>query len=173
MTIKRHWAYFKYVVRHKYCVYKAGRENHTPLYLLIIHDWTKFLPCEWFPYTRTFYSESGQKQYIPSDKFNEALNHHYRHNKHHWMYWYNDGNYLPMPEKYFREMLADWDGANKATASLKSVCEWYLENRDLVKLHPQTRFWAERWLHIYSPHPEVEAWLKELRKESFEKWNLR
>jgi len=52
-----HFRYLSYVLRHKWFVFVAGRRTGAPLWRLIIHDWTKFLPCEWFPYVENFYGE--------------------------------------------------------------------------------------------------------------------
>lgn len=50
-----YWKYFKYVVRHKWYVLLAGLRVNAPLHRLIIHDWSKFMPSEFIPYTRYFY----------------------------------------------------------------------------------------------------------------------
>jgi len=50
-----HLRYLAYVLRHKWHVFIACRGLHVPLWQAIIHDWTKFLPCEWFPYVQRFY----------------------------------------------------------------------------------------------------------------------
>ena len=34
---------------------QRAKVSHVPLWQAIIHDWTKFLPCEWFPYVQRFY----------------------------------------------------------------------------------------------------------------------
>lgn len=54
-AVAKHWKYLKYVVRHKWYVFLACRQLGVPLWQSIIHDWTKFLPREWFPYVRYFY----------------------------------------------------------------------------------------------------------------------
>ncbi len=55
--MNKHWQYLKYVVRHKWFVLGAGRKLGVPLHRLILHDWTKFLPREWFPYVNEFYGD--------------------------------------------------------------------------------------------------------------------
>lgn len=57
--MKRHFAYLKYVLRHKYFVFREGLKLGVPILSLILHDWDKFLPDEWFPYARTFYAPDG------------------------------------------------------------------------------------------------------------------
>lgn len=86
--MKRHWSYLKYVLVHKWHVLRAGLKIGVPLWQLLIHDWSKFLSCEWFPYARTFYKPDGSHQYAPDGTgFDVAWNHHQKHQPHHWQYW--------------------------------------------------------------------------------------
>lgn len=50
---------------------------------------------------------------------------------------------LPMPEKYRREMLADWRGAGRAYGN-NDTAGWYEKNAAQIVLHPDTREWVER-----------------------------
>lgn len=84
---RRHWAYLKYVVRHKWFVFQAGYKLGVPLLTLILHDWDKFLPDEWFPYAACFYTPTGGKQYVETAAFAYAWRKHQQRNKHHWQYW--------------------------------------------------------------------------------------
>jgi len=52
--MNKHLQYLGYVVRHKWYTFKAARELGIT-WLGIIHDWTKFLPSEWFAYVENFY----------------------------------------------------------------------------------------------------------------------
>lgn len=144
-------AYFKYVMRHKWFVYKACQITRAPFWNSIIHDWTKFLPCEWSPYVRSFYNKDGTKREwksrTPLDKidFDAAWNHHQKSNKHHWQYWVltTDSDEprtkaLPIPEKYCREMVADWVGAGIAITGRMEVGEWYSKNKNKMIIHPFT-----------------------------------
>ena len=157
--MKAHWAYFSYVVRHKWFVFLAGCETKTPLWRLIIHDWSKFLPCEWFPYVVSFYNRDGSKRdwktRDPWDKmeFDAAWNHHQKTNKHHWQYWIliNDSDEPKMhpqimPEKYVREMIADWAGAGRAITGKWEVKAWYYANLEKIILHDSTRMTVEQIL---------------------------
>lgn len=100
----KHLKYLRYVLRHKWFVFIACYHCDVSLWRALIHDWSKFLPCEWFAYVNTFYGEhpkwgevsSGQKfagypYELTSDywkpKFDKAWNHHQKFNKHHWQYW--------------------------------------------------------------------------------------
>lgn len=53
----------------------------------------------------------------------------------------------PMPDKYRREMLADWRGAGRALGKPDTKA-WYLANKDKMMLHPETRAWIESALDV-------------------------
>lgn len=65
-----HWKYLKYVVKHKFFVFKAGLQTQAPLLRLLIHDWTKFLPCEWVPYVDKF---NRVEEIAANEKFREQV----------------------------------------------------------------------------------------------------
>lgn len=134
--------------KHKWFVFRAGLKTKTPLHLLIIHDWSKFTPSEAPHYGRQFFGSKDDPL-----GFSRAWNHHQKTNPHHWEYWvmvtghnrggFPDGSALPMPEKYAREMLADWLGASRAyegkwPKSLESW-NWWAKNFAGLNLHPETR----------------------------------
>lgn len=159
--VKGHWAYLVYVIRHKWFVFRAGRWCGVGIWQLLIHDWTKFLPCEWYPYVGSFYNRDGTKRDWKSrtavDKlaFNRAWNHHQKANKHHWQYWVltNDSDdpkhsALEMPEKYRREMVADWMGAGRAITGNWEVWNWYEKNKDKILLEAATRSRVEGQLEF-------------------------
>jgi hypothetical protein len=149
----RHWQYLKYVVRHKWFVLLAGLHigpGHWWLwslwvFMLIFHDWDKFLPFSWKAYARTFYNKDGSKRYQEFPEFAVAWNHHQKWNKHHWQYWLltwdrGETECLPIPEIYIREMLSDWQGAGRVILGKSSnTLEWYGKNYLKIKLHDTTR----------------------------------
>lgn len=54
--MSKYLQYFWYVVRHKWYVFLACRREGL-WWLGIVHDWSKFLPSEFFPYARHFYGK--------------------------------------------------------------------------------------------------------------------
>lgn len=156
--MKAHLRYLRYVLRHKWFVFRAGRQLGTPLYQLLIHDWSKFTPSEWTPYVETFYGDKPSPRdasgaYDPtnvSTAFDYAWLSHQHRNPHHWQYWVlpkDDGSekILAMPHRYRLEMLADWKGAGRAIHGENADARaWYLANRDKMRLHPETRAWVEK-----------------------------
>lgn len=55
---------------------------------------------------------------------------------------------LPMPERYAREMVADWMGAGRAITGRWETPTWYAQNRHNMVLHPDTRAYVEQNLGI-------------------------
>lgn len=139
----KHYSYLLYLLKHKWFVFQAGRKLSVPLWRLIIHDYSKFMPVEWFEYVDFFYSDKDNKK-----GFDRAWLHHQHLNPHHWQYWLltkDNGKtkILEMPENYAREMVADWAGAGKAINDKWDVWEWYEKSKSKIILHPQTRLFVE------------------------------
>lgn len=53
---------------------------------------------------------------------------------------------LPMPERFVREMVADWAGAGRAYTGAWGVSAWYAQNREKIVLHPEARRRVEQLL---------------------------
>ena len=152
--MRNHIACFKYLMKHKWYVFLAGLNIGAPIWNLIIHDWSKFTKSEWSAYVHAFYTKQGNKQYKPNDAFDRAWNHHQKINPHHWQYWIlleDEGatKLLEIPDKYRREMLADWIGAGRAINGRIEVREWYYKNKYKIQLHENTRLWIEEMLEDY------------------------
>lgn len=146
--VNKHLKYAAYIWRHKRYVYQEGRRLGIGRLRLLIHDWHKLLPVEWFPYVETFYGSGAAS-------FDYAWNHHQKLAPHHWQYWVmplDDGGFkvLEMPEKYRVEMIADWRGAGRAIKGHgpekvpQETRSWYRANRENMQLHPETRAAVER-----------------------------
>jgi hypothetical protein len=146
--MRAHWGYAKYVARHKWFVFVAGRRTGVSLWRLIIHDWSKLTRAEWTPYVHSFYGPQPRTDAVKA-AFNKAWLHHQHLNKHHWQHWVlreDSGTMkvLPMPEKYVREMVADWMGAGRAITGQWEVAEWYAKNRERILLADDSRELAEQ-----------------------------
>lgn len=144
----KHLTYASYIVRHKYFVFAAGLRTGAPIWRLVIHDWSKMLPSEWFPYVESFCGPQP-----PSEATNEAFINawrlHHQRNPHHWQHWLvheDDGpvQVLRMPDDLVREMVADWMGAGRAIHGRWDVVGWYAVNRGNIQLHPDVRAQVER-----------------------------
>lgn len=150
----------RYVICHKWFVFLECWKMGIP-WLGIVHDWSKFWPSEFIPYARYFGGEitKGRDEtgyYKPCDtgdlNFERAFFYHTRRNKHHWQSWVlatgsASVKALPIPEKYLREMLADWHGAGKAQG-ISNAKAWYEAHKDDLVLHLRSRRWLEDKLGI-------------------------
>ncbi len=137
--------YFLLTLKHKWFVLLAGwRLGGIPLWRLLIHDWSKFLPSELPHYNRQFFGKADDPY-----GFMKCWLHHQNHNPHHHEYWiprsghsrcdppYPDNKPISMPRWAVREMVADWMAAGRAyegrwpdfsnwkwlAANLDRVCE--------------------------------------------------
>tara|TARA_Y100000310_G_scaffold76221_2_gene72641 strand:- start:1445 stop:1930 length:486 start_codon:yes stop_codon:yes gene_type:complete len=148
----KHLKYLSYVLRHKWYVMIECFKMR--LYWQgIVHDWHKFLPCEWFPYVNFFHGKKAKPvrdetgYYKPTDTgdyaFDLAWLHHQKLARHHWQWWVlpeDDGGVkvLEMPDKYLKEMICDWKGAGKAQGTPNTLT-WYRKNKDKMMLGETTR----------------------------------
>lgn len=160
----KHWCYLKYIIKHKWYVMQECFTMR--LYWRgLVHDLSKFLPSEWFPYAEYFYGEYSDIYYLDSKSrkdspeykkikidFDEAWLKHQHRNPHHWQYWIlklDEGGerYLDIPEQYLKEMAADWIGAGKAiNGKNANVLDWYEKVKGKTLLSDYTRRWFEALL---------------------------
>jgi hypothetical protein len=176
--VRKHLRYAAYVLRHKWYVFLYGWQLGIP-WLALLHDNSKFRPDEWGPYAQFFYGRKAQSWGSPRDKtgyykstdtgdaaFDFAWLLHQKRNKHHWQWWIfpeDEGGLkvLPMPDRYRREMLADWRGAGMAQGKPDTL-GWYRANQHKMNLHPDTRQWVEDQLgYVREPVSiNVEAFVR-------------
>lgn len=159
----------KYLLKHKWYVMKECFKRHE-YWLGITHDMSKFLPCEFIPYAKSFYGKTFKWADLSGDiknhldwnnseegiayAFDEAWLYHQNKNRHHWQYWVlkNDNGTtkaIEMPEKYAKEMISDWIGAGIAINGHNEVYEWYQNNKEKMILAPYTRMWVEGRINEY------------------------
>lgn len=166
--MRPHLAYLRKVILHKLYVLVAGWRLGVPLRQLIVHDLSKFSRAEWAPYVDRFHRGVAGKMDKTNDSkaFKAAWRHHYMNNPHHPEFWLlvnqevntslamgrsrkgvthlNANNMAyQMPDKYMREMVADWLAAGRAYKGSWDIKPWYLENHARLLMHPQTRVNAE------------------------------
>jgi Family of unknown function (DUF5662) len=149
----KHLRYLRYLARHKWFVLVAGLRVHAPLWRLLIHDWSKFLPSEWFAYAQSFYGPQPRTEETKR-RFNRAWLHHQHFNPHHWQHWvlHEDSGQtkvVEMPLPLMREMVADWAGAGRGMTGKWEVRAWYWKNQPHIQLNPVTRYMAESLLDKY------------------------
>lgn len=143
--MKHLWQHFKYTVKHKFWVF-VYCEQEGLYWRGFMHDMSKFLPSEFFPYANWFFSLEETPR-MKRD-FDYAWLLHQRRNKHHWSYWvsvnYEGGHKVnDMPDVYIKEMICDWRAAGKAQGngdgSLSYALKYYNDNKDRMILSNTTR----------------------------------
>lgn len=155
VQVRRYLAYLRYVLRHKLEVAKAGFEVGVPLHQLVLHDWSKLTPSEFLAYARSFYCADGSKRVgKPTEAFDRAWSRHQKIQPHHWQYWclvYDNGRMkaLEMPERFAREMVADWIGAGIVITGHNEARAWYQLNKEKMVLHTSTRVLVEQLLEVH------------------------
>ena len=147
--------YLKYVIRHKYFV-MIECFKHGLYWQGIVHDASKLLPSEFFPYVNHFYGKNNEDK--KDNAFDYAWLLHQKRNKHHWQWWLlqeDDGDVkkLEMPMKYIKEMLYDWKGAARAqgVGNKKNnylIKKWYYKNCNKIKLNNVTRAYIQAYLEL-------------------------
>ena len=113
----------------------------------LIHDWSKWRPCELVPYADYFYGKPTVDEGDTAFDFAWLL--HQKTNPHHWQWWvlHEDSGgvkVLEMSEKYAKEMLCDWWGASTALGYEGMNLDWYNKNKEKMQLHPNTRAYVEK-----------------------------
>ena len=171
--MKRYLAYLSYVIRHRWFVmlecFRVGL-----IWRGLVHDLSKFLPSEFFPYARFFHAKDGTKKqrrdatgyYKPDDTgdplFDRAWFQHQARNRHHWQYWVlarSDGSQyaFAMTEADTLEMICDWHGAARAQGVQSqpddrlSVMAWWWANRGKMRLHTVTEMTVQEILARRKP----------------------
>jgi hypothetical protein len=133
--------YLGYLIRHKRLVYREGRRLGVGRWQLLVHDWSKFTRSEWTPYAQHFYSRTPSEDRRLDPAFEAARAHHLARGKHHWEYWTVGRGAgavgLPIPDRYVREMAADWLAMGLALG--RPAAEWYGERRGRIVLHERSR----------------------------------
>lgn len=168
--MKKHLKYLSYVVRHKWFVLLACIK-HGIILRGIVHDWSKFLPSEWFAYAEFFYGrgkvlrdKKHNTHYLTPDElieleairrnFDRAWLKHQHHSPHHWQHHIlredNGGTkVLEMSPAEALEMVCDWIGAGRAiTGKADGTLDWYMRNRDKMALGYRTRVQVETLLRV-------------------------
>jgi len=138
----KHLEYLRYVLTHKFWVlvycfeYGLFRQG-------LVHDNSKFTLVEWNGYVNNYFSSKESEKI--KQNYAIAWKHHYQNNKHHWLYWVNyDKVASPMPDKYIKEMIADWRAMEKVLYNHSNPTSWY--NTQNMNLYPATRKIVEKYL---------------------------
>ena len=140
--------YLLLTLKHKWFVFKIGRKLRVPFFQLLMHDWSKFFL--WRSYNNIFFGDKSMDA-----EFERTWLYHQNHERHHWEYWIPRSSHnrtdatmeriapVAMPERYVREMVADWMGAGRAYVGRypnPGNWTWLIANEERIKknVHPET-----------------------------------
>ena len=147
--------FLRSLLLHKWYVFKAGRLTGVPFWRRVFHDWSKFTPAEFGRYARWHHGPAESKD---KREWARAWQHHMHNNPHHPEFWLlawhgdpifyaRDGIgehvadgviFLPVPETYVREMVADWMAAGRTYAGDWVIANWVNEHGRKMHLHDET-----------------------------------
>ena len=144
------WNYGKYVTKHKYNVYTAGRDMGLPRWQLFKHDLSKYKPSEFVPYRKWFQGPKGLTGTNDRDTYlewREAVDKHYTHpmNMHHWRKRGLTPSEVPMDIKL--ESVADWYSVAKTNKRTdEQFKNWFYRNKDRLPIDNLTKEEIDRRL---------------------------
>lgn len=155
INVRRAWELFKERDEFQEKFPKTCSLRQVVCYQIAFHDQSKFHKDEFRPYQRKFFPEPEDENNSAGvqEAFLRALNYHHNANGHHWEHWVlTNRRILPgvenlplkMPKAYALEMLMNWTAKGYQRNILPS--DWYLERRQAIQLHADTRRFVERWL---------------------------
>lgn len=155
----------KSLLLHKWYVIRAGLKiGDIPLWRLIIHDWSKFTPSEFFVYSRWKYGDGTNRDW------SIGWLHHLHcspHHPEHWVFsWHGDADFyaeigkdiaknisiLPMPETYVREMVADMMATSKEITGSYNIAVWLNEHGPKTHMHDETIIRLDGVMHEAGYH---------------------
>ena len=164
--MKKYINYLKYILEHKKNVFIECWKDKQYIHAFT-HDLSKFSPIEFIPYAEWFQGYHGVKlekdynheqlnngmsnlsrNYLEcKNNFNKAWEHHYKNNPHHWDHWLDEnGVPKPIPDRYLRQMLADWEAMGLKFGDTAQA--YYLNNYRKIKLDRDTRMELEMMLGL-------------------------
>lgn len=147
--IRRHLGYLWYLLKHKWYVFYFGAKLGVSWRRLVVHDFSKFLPDEWYPYSNYYFGKHATEQdrFNAEQDFRAAWKIHFSRNDHHFEWWHGE----KMSEQATREMVSDWVGAGVAKKQ-RDILGWFSKWKHRDKVHPETMVRVEQLLEI------VKSW---------------
>ncbi|MEA4924078.1 MAG: DUF5662 family protein [Syntrophomonadaceae bacterium] len=180
----KYLVFLNYLIRHKWHVLVECCRYGVP-WRGICHDISKFLPDEFVAYANYYHTHHVRPQPIinPAGSDNSVYYSawliHQKRNPHHWQWWILYGEdsspiVIPMPDKYIKEMVADWHGAGKAQGQ-PDIMTWYEANKGKMLLHVSTRRKVEQLLQFNKisagEHLETAAVMNNLKLKAIDNVN--
>lgn len=148
----RHFAYIKYLLRHKARVFLHSCLLGVPS-RGALHDLSKLSPVEYFGIGRQFFPSTPQERELNEEMFRQSKLHHFARNQHHFEYWHReDGSSQESPLPVCREIICDWAAVQGCALSVSQVKKLarksYTNWGKNYRMHPATQQWFLDFLGI-------------------------
>jgi hypothetical protein len=133
------------IAHHKWLVFLEGARHGASLRSRLLHDADKLRPgYVW--------------KWIVRDEVADCDRLHRTRAPHHWEWWMTDrdpSTRRPMSDEARRELMTDWCARQRAhggppEAYARRVLDVYLDRKDTIHFHPETRAWVEERLRVLS-----------------------
>lgn len=149
----------KYLLTHKGFVTWAAlfKVGGVPLKQVLVHDMSKFSCAEFQTYRRKFRPLEGEEK-LPDELWDQALLHHYNSNPHHPEYWRIESRLIPIPDRYIKEMVADWLGASRALNGSWDLTNFLNSRFQSFSFHPDTSLKVRLELRALGYDCEAGEW---------------
>ena len=135
------WKAYQYISKLLGSILKEKNIHKELISNVLNHDNSKYSLEEFEPYRKNFYPIHDLEKENNKDAFDVAWKHHYMNNKHHWNIWAlgaeTDEECTPMPILYIYEMVIDWVAMGYKFNN--TAYDYYNNNRNEIKLHPESR----------------------------------
>lgn len=125
------------------------------------HDSSKFSEEEYNAYDKHWYPKKAENKSLD---YEYAVLHHIHNNPHHWQYWVaidenpSDFKLLPIPERYLKEMVADWASFSMMKNDADELLKWYRENKENIYMEKESKEKLEKMI-VYA-YKKLKAYLK-------------
>jgi hypothetical protein len=176
LFVKANCSLFFTIIHHKWVILWLGWKMGLGFLHLIIHDWSKFTPEEWWGYLQKHQKISKNWRKEDDDR---TFLYHQNRNPHHLEYWVfiekDTPKPIEIPEMFITEMVVDWVAANLAYSHSS---EWLDQKRQIKYLkdhakliHPLSKPKIVKEIHRlartlnFSLEADMKTFLEEFQKE--------
>ena len=161
------WQHFRTITHHRWLV-RQGCFKVGLYWQGLVHDLSKYSPTEFRSGAKYYQGTRSPNAAEREDKgYSEAWIHHKGRNRHHYEYWTDMSRQtlryepVPMPRKYFAEMIMDRIAACKTYQGSAytdgSALAYFMKSRERELMHPETKRQLEYVLTMLSQQGEKET----------------
>lgn len=143
---KEDWEYLKYLLKHKYHVFKDARELGVPFWQAASHDTDKLFPDKFRSYSEWFMGNEGRNGSRNPEVYKEwrkdVEDHYKTDTSHHWRKLGLKPEQVPLNNEL--EAMADWASFSKPMP----LKRWYTQNRATLPVEESTKLYVDEKLNV-------------------------